>query len=343
MDEETPKYLRLFLFHMLSDVSSSQMVSSTHDLINNLLRSFTSVAGEAQVSYFDANILQLLLTSLLKPSLVPMFNQRETAKGSKKELAGGTKYFATFIQALSTPTSIAFSGNEHATTSRHTSLQLVDYFSPRLSVLKCLVEANGFHFMAGLSLDNKKALFMHFIEILLESSYTDPSSATEPETPKADDGKSRHDLLLPVKRPLPYLDVLVIIPETYPRHKEIDMSVVDSSKSIIKSIIRAMNLSSQLVLKCLQEQINIARNRAKALARKEKSTAQEDAGAGKKAKAPRATDEDDEESDEPVSAKRARVATKETDGGTGPLDINSKCVINHRLHGTFLSRQVSRC
>lgn len=95
------------------------------------------------------------------------------------------------------------------------------------------------------------------------------------------------------------------------------MNVVDSSKSIIKSIIRAMNLSSELILKCLQEQISIARKRARATARVDKVARGERNAedVGKKSKTPHSStqsdgDDNDETSDEAdkhaTSAKRAR-------------------------------------
>jgi hypothetical protein len=106
----------------------------------------------------------------------------------------------------------------------------------------------------------------------------------------------------------------LVVENTYPKQKSVDVNVVDTSKTIIKSIIRAMNLSSELILRCLQDQITIARNKARSDQRKEaKATdANDDTGAvGKKSKSRRTTAEgvDDEDETEQASSKRARVST----------------------------------
>lgn len=278
--EKTPKYLRLFLLHLLRDVAAPELVAISHDIVHD---SMTKLAKGQALSYFDANLLQVVLTSTLKPTTVATFNRYEGAKESKGELREGTKYLAAFLEALKSPASITFSDSDQIT--QRTEF-LVDYVSPRLCILKSLVETNGFHFMAGLSLANKKVLFMQFIEILLESSYIPVSPSAE--AAQADEGK---------------------------KLKDIDINVVDTSKTIIKSIIRAMNLSSDLILRCLQEQITIARNRTKSSQRKETKTAGADnaSAVGKKSKSRRTADEDEdgeeEEEAEQASAKRARVCT----------------------------------
>lgn len=161
---------------MMSDVSAPRLVESTYALVQELIAELSN--PKKTLGYFDTNILQLLLTALLKPSLVAIFNLREGSKGTKKELSGGTKYFSNFIQALNTSASITYCSEDDATAAPISGLEPVSCFSPRLCVLRSLVETDGFHFMAGLSLDNKKALFMHFIDILLESSYTSPVPPT---------------------------------------------------------------------------------------------------------------------------------------------------------------------
>jgi hypothetical protein len=278
--EKTPKYLRLFLVHLLRDVAAPELVAIAHDIVHD---SMTKLAKGHTLSYLDANLLQVLLTSSLKPTTVATFNRCQGAKETQGELREGTKYLAAFLEALKSPASITFSDSDQIT--QRTEF-LVDYVSPRLCILKSLVETNGFHFMAGLSLANKKVLFMQFIEILLESSYIPVSPSAE--AAQADEGK---------------------------KLKDIDINVVDTSKTIIKSIIRAMNLSSDLILRCLQEQITIARNRTKSSQRKETKTAGADNASvvGKKSKSRRTADEDEdgeeEEEAEQASAKRARVST----------------------------------
>ena len=126
--------------------------------------------------------------------------------------------------------------------------------------------------------------------------------------------------------PLPPLTV--VVENIYPKHKDVDINVVDTSKTIIKSIIRAMNLSSDLILKCLQEQIAIARSKAKAAERREAKSAEHEgtagAAVGKKSKSRSRTaadvaveadeedseeDSDEAESQRVSSSKRARVST----------------------------------
>ena len=89
LNERTPKYLRLFLFHALRDVAAAQLVTATHDVVRQLLAELARGRG---LSYFDANVLQVVLTSSLKPAAVASFNQREAGAGgreTKKELTEG--------------------------------------------------------------------------------------------------------------------------------------------------------------------------------------------------------------------------------------------------------------
>jgi hypothetical protein len=180
--EQTPKYLRVFLLHLFREVAAPQLVAITHDIVQSLM---TTIANGQNLSYFDANMMQMILTTSLKPASIATFNHYEGAKETKTELRNGTKYLAAFFEALKSAASISFSDSDQIV---QRSEFLVDYVSPRLCLLKSLVETNGFLFMAGLSLANKKVLFMHFIEILLESSYI-PVPPTGEGAAKTDEGK----------------------------------------------------------------------------------------------------------------------------------------------------------
>ncbi len=286
MDNQLPKFLRVLLLHSIRDVTSPAALVSVHKIFNELL------TGHKSLTYFECASLQILISSLLRPEVVSLFNDTSS-----------NNYFASVIQAMRMSDSYSFKNHPHSdiVTKRDSHLSFMsDFYAPRLAVLGTLTEKNGFIFMGGLSLANKSSLFMTFMDILLESYH-----ATETEE-------------------------TVINQEAY--HKPYDTVVVESGKNMVKRILRSMNLSCELSLAILQAQLQAAQEKFGSSDNTELKEGDDAAQVGKKSKSRhRGYAEDSSKTKQSVKKqKKFKISPTESDkeiGSASQLNEQSETLL----------------